>query len=201
MRVTDMNHTHDGVIENDAVDITPATQQAFTDWYRSEYHLVVSLVYLLSGSRWAAEELTQDAFLEAHKRWGTISGYDDPGAWVRRVAVNRARSWGRRKSAEARAYAKHSIRSRELPAELPPTADAFWAAVRSLPDRQAIIVALHYHDDRPVDDIAAILDISPGTVKTQLHRARRALATRLDLDDEIDTDLPSTTISADGADR
>lgn len=156
--------------------------RSFEDWYRNEWHQVVSLVHVLSGSRWAAEELTQDAFVEAHKRWAQISGYDDPGAWVRRVAVNRARSWGRRRGAEARAYAKHLGRQRELPAELPPTADAFWAAVRSLPEKQAQIVALHYHDDRPVDDIARLLDIAPGTVKTQLHRARKALATRFDLD-------------------
>lgn len=187
-----MNQLHDGVIE-DPIDVTPASARAFSDWYRSEYHQVVSLVYVLSGSRWAAEELTQDAFLEAHTRWATISGYDDPGAWVRRVAVNRARSWGRRKGAEARAYAKHTVRNRELPGELPPSADAFWAAVRSLPERQAQIVALHYHDDRPVDDIAQLLGVSAGTVKTQLHRARRSLATRLDLDDDTPENEPTTT--------
>lgn len=156
--------------------------RSFDDWYRGEWNQVVSLVHVLSGSRWAAKELAQDAFVEAHRRWAVISAYDDPGAWVRRVAVNRARSWGRRRAAEARAYAKQVGRRRDLPAELPATADAFWAAVRSLPERQAQIVALHYHDDRPVDEIGRLLDIAPGTVKTQLHRARKALATRFDLD-------------------
>lgn len=183
VRVMGMNNAQDGVID-DSIDITPAVRQAFADWYRNEYHHVVALVYVLSGSRWAAEELTQDAFLEAHRRWGTVSNYDDPGAWVRRVAVNKARSWGRRKGAEARAYTKHMARTRELPAELPPTADEFWSVVRSLPERQAQIVALHYLDDRPVDDIAEVLGISVGTVKTQLHRARKSLATRFDLDSE-----------------
>ncbi len=183
MRGTGVNSTHDGLIE-DSIDITPEATGAFTGWYRDEYHQVVALVYVLSGSRWAAEELTQDAFLEAHRRWGTVSGYDDPGAWVRRVAVNRARSWGRRKGAEARAYAKHTVRNRELPAELPERAHEFWRVVRTLPERQAQIVALHYLDDRPVDDIARVLGISAGTVKTHLHRARASLATRLDLDPE-----------------
>ena len=156
----------------------------FDTWYRRDYHQVVSLVYVLSGSRWAAEELTQDAFLEAHRRWATVGGYDDPGAWVRKVAVNKARSWGRRRGAEARAYAKHLGRNRDLPAELPASADAFWAAVRSLPERQSQIVALHYHDDRSVDDIAGLLGISPGTVKTQLHRARISLAATFDTEEE-----------------
>ncbi|TDT15291.1 RNA polymerase sigma-70 factor (ECF subfamily) [Ilumatobacter fluminis] len=144
---------------------------------------MVALVYVLSGSRWAAEELAQDAFIEAHRKWGVIADYDDPGAWVRRVAVNKARSWGRRRSAEARAYAKHAVRNRDLPGELPESADQFWSAVRGLPERQAQIVALHYLDDRPVDDIAAVLGISAGTVKTQLHRARATLAARLGADD------------------
>ena len=173
--------THDGAIDDSVLPRHPV-QRSFSDWYRDEYHGVVGLVFVLSGSRWAAEELTQDAFTEAHRRWATVADYDDPGAWVRKVAVNKARSWGRRRSAEARAYAKHRVRQRELPAELPESADAFWAAVRSLPDRQAQIVALHYFDDRPVDDIADVLGISPGTVKTQLHRARATLATRLGAD-------------------
>lgn len=183
MRGIGVTTTHDGVID-DSIDLPLPVPRRFADWYRAEYHQVVALVYVLSGSRWAAEELTQDAFLEAHRRWASISTYDDPGAWVRKVAVNKTRSWGRRRSAEARAYAKHTIRNRELPAELPESADGFWTAVRSLPDRQAAIVALHYLDDRPVDEIASLLDIAPGTVKTQLHRARQSLATRFQLDVE-----------------
>ena len=184
VRVTGVNRTVDSV-DRDAFELPdPVADRAFADWYRRDFHQVVSLVYVLSGSRWAAEELAQDAFLEAHRRWATVGAYDDPGAWVRRVAVNKTRSWGRRRGAEARAYAKHLVRTRELPSELPETADAFWAAVRSLPERQAQIVALHYHDDRPVDDIADLLGISAGSVKTQLHRARKSLVTRFDLEDE-----------------
>jgi RNA polymerase sigma-70 factor (ECF subfamily) len=174
--------THDGTIDESFVP-TQVVQRSFSDWYRTEYHGVVALVYVLSGSRWAAEELTQDAFVEAHRRWATIADYDDPGAWVRRVAVNKTRSWGRRRSAEARAYAKHTVRSRQLPDEMPESADAFWAAVRELPDRQAQIIALHYLEDRPVAEIATLLDIVPGTVKTQLHRGRASLATRLNAED------------------
>ena len=45
-------------------------------------------------------------------------------------------------------------------------------------------MALHYLDDRPVDEIADLLDVTPGTVKTQLHRARATLATRFRVDVE-----------------
>ncbi len=65
------------------------------------------------------------------------------------------------------------------PVELPPDDEAFWAAVRRLPERQAQVVALHYLEDRSVADIAAVLEISPDTVKVHLHRGRKALASAL----------------------
>ncbi|MEM9468235.1 MAG: sigma-70 family RNA polymerase sigma factor [Actinomycetota bacterium] len=158
--------------------------QPFDEWYHREYRRVVALVYTLAGSRTAAEELAQDAFLEAHRRWGTISGHADPGGWVRKVAMNKARSAFRRRAAEARAYAKHLGRERVLPSEMPDSSHEFWAAVRELPAKQAQVIALHYLEDRPVDDIANVLDISPGTVKTHLHRGRQNLAVRLGHEEE-----------------
>ncbi len=175
--------------------VSAAADAAFTTWYQGEYHQVVGLVYVLCGSRWAAEELTQDAFIEAHKRWNEIAGYKDPGAWVRRVAVNRTRSWGRRRGAEARAMAKHFGRRADLPNELPDSSETFWAAVRKLPERQSQIVALHYIDDQSVASIAEILDITEGTVKTQLHRGRKTLSATLGLEDpttnEADPSIPT----------
>jgi len=161
--------------------IEPADATSFDDWYRREYRSVVALVYTLSGSRGGAEDLAQDAFVEAHRRWDSIAGYDNPGAWVRKVAMNKARSRLRRRGAEARAYTRHMILERRLPDEMPDPAEHFWAEVRSLPRQQAKVVALHYLEDRPVDEIAAILEISSGTVKTHLHRGRATLATRLSL--------------------
>jgi len=162
--------------------IDPVAVTDFDDWYRGEYRAVVALVYTLSGSRGASEELAQDAFMEAHRRWDSISGYENPGAWVRKVAMNKARSRLRRRGAEARAYARQLALDRQRPKELPEPADHFWAEVRSLPRQQARVVALHYLEDRSVDEIAEILDISPGTVKTHLHRGRATLAIRFGLE-------------------
>jgi RNA polymerase sigma-70 factor (ECF subfamily) len=97
---------------------------------------------------------------------------------VRRVVSNRAVSGLRRRLAEARALTRFANR-RELPVELPTDGEAFWTAVRRLPGRQAQVVALHYLEDRSVADIAAVLDISPDTVKVHLHRGRKALASAL----------------------
>jgi RNA polymerase sigma-70 factor (ECF subfamily) len=150
----------------------------FEELYRRDFTAVVGLVYALSGSRHAAEELAQDAFLAAHRQWGRIRDYDDPGAWVRRVAVNRAVSVARRRAVEARALVRLSGQ-RPLPDPLPEDAEAFWRAVRRLPTRQAQAVALHYLEDRPVKDIAVVLDCAEATVKVHLHRGRQALAAAL----------------------
>lgn len=150
----------------------------FEDLYQREFSSVLALAYVLSGSRSAAEELAQDAFLAAHRRWDRLSRYEDPAAWVRRVCANRSVSVVRRRVSEARALAR--LRARPvLPDELPPDSASFWQAVRSLPARQAQVVALHYLEDLSVSDVAMVLGCAEGTVKAHLHRARRALASSL----------------------
>jgi RNA polymerase sigma factor (sigma-70 family) len=151
---------------------------AFERLYRSDYRRLVALAYGLSGNRSAAEELAQEAFLAAHRRWDEIGTYDDPSVWLRRVVVNRSVSLVRRRVAEGLALARLGAR-RELPAALPESDETVWQAVRALPRRQAQVVALYYIDDRPVTAIAAILGCAEGTVKAHLHHARQSLSRTL----------------------
>jgi len=151
---------------------------SFSDFYEREFRRVTALAYALTGSGTAAEELAQDGFVAAYRRWDTVAHYDDPGAWVRRVVVNACRSWGRRMSAEWRAMTR--LRNRRAPlAILREPDDEFWAAVRALPKRQAQAIALHYVDDLSVDSIAEILECTTGTVKQHLFRGRQTLAQTL----------------------
>ena len=155
--------------------------ETFEEFYRKEYHSVVGLAYALSGSRWIAEELAQEAFIAAHRRWDRIAGYDQPGAWVRRVVTNLSVSSIRRRIVEAKALVRRGDRDR-VPER--PTGDVeFWEAVRSLPRRQSQVVALHYLEDLPVADIAVVLKMAPGTVKKHLHDGRRELERRLRIEE------------------
>lgn len=157
--------------------------ETFEDFYRKEYRSVVSLAYALSGSRWLSEELAQEAFIAAHLNWERISSYDQPGAWVRRVVTNLSVSAIRRRILEAKSLARLV---RERPREPDrPTGDAeFWEAVRSLPRRQAQVVALHYLEDLSVAEVANVLEMAPGTVKKHLHDGRRSLTRRLGAEEE-----------------
>ena len=152
----------------------------FESFFATEYGRVVGLAFVLCGRRAVAEEVAQDAFVQAYRRWSVVSGYDDPGAWVRRVAVNLATSTLRRRTREARALARLAAR-RTAPAELVIANETFWEAVRRLPKRQAQCVALHYLEDRPVADVAALLGIAEATVRGYLHHGRAALAMSLDV--------------------
>lgn len=161
-------------------DLTVAMD--FEVFYRRDFRAVVGLAYALSGSRWAAEDLAQEAFLAAHRQWSRIGTYEAPGAWVRRVVANMAVSAFRRKAAETRAIGRY-VAGRQTPlVELEPVDHEFWQAVRDLPPQQAKAIALHYLEDRPVKEIAEILDCAESTAKVHLHRGRLALAERLGVD-------------------
>lgn len=161
----------------------------FDDLFRREWSGLVALGWSLTGSWAAAEELVQDAFSDAYRRWDEVAQLDRPGAWVRRAVVNRAGSVHRHRAAEARGLARWSARSPEAdPVGSDRTGEAavdevgdpaFWAAVRALPAQQAACVALHYLEDRPVAEIATIVGCRPATVKVHLHRGRLALAAQL----------------------
>ncbi|HEX9855532.1 MAG TPA: sigma-70 family RNA polymerase sigma factor [Acidimicrobiia bacterium] len=150
----------------------------FDAFYRSEYKAVVALMYGLSGSTWVAEDLAQEAFLRAHRDWERVGPLDSPGAWVRRVGINLARSRWRRIRTEAAVRLR--IQGRETAIEALTTHDGtFWDEVRKLPSRQAQAIALRYVDDLPVGEIAQIMETAEGTVRALLHQGRGRLERQL----------------------
>lgn len=136
-----------------------------------------------NGDRAVAEDLAQDALLQAHRNWTTVATLERPGTWVRRVALNRSSNEGRRRRRERAALSRLGT---DLHSEvvIPTADDQLWSWVRALPASQRDATILRYVDDLPLADIAAVLGCSDGTVKTHLQRARRALADHLSSDTE-----------------
>jgi RNA polymerase sigma-70 factor (ECF subfamily) len=160
------------------------TFEAFAERERTS---LVALAWALTGSMGSAEELAQDALTAAWEGWDRVGGLDRPGAWTRRVVINRAAGVRRRAFREHRAIGRLVQRDTGAPAltlEMSTESGELWAALRSLSPRQAQVLALHYLDDRPVAEIATILDCTQATVRVHLHRGRRALARRLSLTEE-----------------
>lgn len=84
-------------------DAVRESSETFEELYVREFGSIVALAYALSGSRAAAEDLAQEAFLAAHRNWETVADLDAPGAWVRRVVANLSVSAFRRGVAESKA--------------------------------------------------------------------------------------------------
>jgi RNA polymerase sigma-70 factor (ECF subfamily) len=131
----------------------------------------------LTGDRSAAEDVVQEAFATALRRWSTVQACDRPGDWVKRVAVNNAISRFRRGRIEERSLRRVAgERGRDPAGRDRDPEHPLWAAVRRLPRRQAQVVSLVYVDDLTIERTAETLGLSVGAVKSHLHRARTTLA-------------------------
>lgn len=150
----------------------------YTSFFRQEFAPVLRTVELMLRDHGRAEELTQDAFLQLLKHWATVSRYERPDAWVRRVAIRLAvRSIRRDRLWQL-------VRGDLLPSEpdRPSRLDVAGAIGRLSGSQRAAIV-LHYYEDRPTAEVAAILGCSESTARVHLHHARRRLAQLLGEDD------------------
>jgi len=146
---------------------------------RRDYSRLVGIVAAACGSTSVAEEAVQAAFVKAIERTRRGHAIDRVPAWVVTVAINETRSRWRRRRIEQDGLAKldgripHDSDDRALLLDLD-------AALRSLPIRQQQVIVLHYLLGLDVAATAAVLDVSPGTVKKALFRARARLATDLE---------------------
>ena len=163
----------------EVVDEQLCLQADFDAFYRANLASVVGVVYALCGSRWAAEDLAHDSFVATYRNWDKVRDYDRPDAFVRRVAINLARSRARRVGAEARALARYVSGRGPAVQALLASQEEFWSAVRRLPRRQAEVVALRCLEEATDAEIAAILGCSESTVRVHAHQARKTLALAL----------------------
>jgi RNA polymerase sigma-70 factor, ECF subfamily len=151
----------------------------FEELYHAQVTTTLAVVLALRGPGSDAEDVVQEAFARALVRWAEVSAMARPDLWVQRVALNLATSRLRRRGAEARAVARLASRQRTAVTGAFGMEHRFWDAVRLLPPKQARVVALRYAGDLAVADIATIVGSAEGTVKAQLHTARKRLAVLL----------------------
>lgn len=164
--------------------VTSSTTQLSRDqlvaFISGEYPKVVAAVALITGDRAGAEDSVQEALASL---WQRQDGFrpDNLAAWVTVVATNRSRSAQRRHGAEARAVGRLDRPDPAVDDASARLADADLVAhaLERLPEQQRKVAVLHYLGDHAVSDIAAALDLSEGTVKTHLSRARAALSDAL----------------------
>ena len=153
----------------------------FAELVEIESRGLIAAVTAIVGDGARAGEITQDAFERCYLRWRRVSTLDRPGAWVRRVAINRAISVQRRMKSERGAVTRlaglDSVSQGGAGSEAPRAVDesGIWAAVRALPRDQAAAIALRYAADLGIADVATTMHLSEAAVKSLLHRARTTL--------------------------
>jgi len=150
--------------------------QSFDDCYAVNYTRLTVQLFAFVGDMTEAQDLVQEAFTRAWPRWEKISAYDDPVAWVRRVAWNLATSHWRR----VRIALRHSSAQRPEIAEGPgPDRVALIRALSRLPARQRRAIVLHHLAGLSVAEVARDCEVAEGTVRSWLHRGRTAMAEHL----------------------
>lgn len=163
----------------------PPTTLTFDEFYQREYRAVLGLASVLCRNRATAEEVTQEAFTAAYRRWEDVSLMASPEGWVRRVVANRAVSRFRRLGAESRAVLRLGRRDQRRAAD-PDLSDDVIAvrdAIGRLSTRQAEVIVLVYFAGLSHGDSARVLGCGVETVRTHLERAKRRLAVELASDE------------------
>lgn len=120
----------------------------------------------------AAADAVQEAFIAADRRWTKVSRLNDPAGWIRHVALNRLVS-GRRLGRRRREILGtiRLVSSDDLTDDLLDLR----RSMDALPDRQRITVCLFHLGGYTIQEVASALGVSSGTVKSNLHDARRRL--------------------------
>ncbi len=150
----------------------------FEDVYRREYPGLVAVATALTGNLRDGEDAVQDTMVRAFVRWNDVGRLERPGAWCHRVLLNACRSRWRRRRTEQRFWSRARGEEGSLGE---PSADVmvFWALVRELPSRPRLSVTLHFAGERTMAEIAAILEVPEGTVRSDIARARAVVTAGL----------------------
>lgn len=148
----------------------------FDEFYATNFATVVVQLRAATGDVAEAQDLAQEAFSRAWGRWDRIVTYDDPAAWVRRVAWNLAVSRWRRARTTWSFLAKQRPEHIEGPG---PDRVALHDALRKLPLHQRRAVTLFYLADMSTGQIAEDCGVPESTVRSWLHRARASLLAQL----------------------
>jgi RNA polymerase sigma-70 factor (sigma-E family) len=152
------------------------SEAEFTAYVQERRASLYATAYHLTGDRFEAEDLLQSALFSTYRAWDRISDKAAVGGYLRRTMTNlHISAWRRRKLNEypteelpETASDTDAMRGTELRAVL-------WQALARLPELQRTMLVLRYYEGRTDPEIAEILDISVGTVKSSIWRSLRRL--------------------------
>jgi len=154
-------------------------QQEFDAFVRGRSPALLRSAYLLTGDQQLAEDLVQSALSRTHLAWRRLHQTSNAEAYTRRTMYHLQVSWWRRRAAERRVN-----RLSHEPDAQPDAADdvtrrlVVQEALATLTARQRAVIVLRFFEDRSVEETAAVMRCTEGTVKSQTSKALASLRRR-----------------------
>jgi len=160
---------------------------AFEILVRRHQKAIFNLVYRMLSDYDEAAEISQEVFLSAYRSIGQFRGDANFSTWLYRIALNHAstrrRSLAKWQQRTVPMQLTEPVNEQELdPAEAveqKEIQEQVQKALNGLEPRDAMIILLKDLQDVPYEEVARVLEVPVGTVKSRLHRARKALKARL----------------------
>jgi len=160
--------------------------EAFEQLYRRHFRRVYALCLRMLGDPTQAEDLTQDVFVNLFNKIGSFRGESAFTTWLHRMTVNQVLMFFRKASTRSELTTDEGetpvqiVRGTEDPNAMPVVDRiALERAIAQLPPGYRTVFILHDVEGHDHDEIAKILEVSQGTSKSQLHKARLKLRTLL----------------------
>jgi|SRR5687768_17024808 len=160
----------------------PLLEQEFADRLRESSTLAVRVAYGVLRHREDAEDVAQEAFVRAHRSFARLRDRERFRAWLVRttwrLAIDRIRNDKRRLAREqaVESPAEASVEEVALARE---RSRALWQAIDELPEKLRMAIVLAAIDGHDIAEVARLLEVPPGTVKSRLFLARQQLAEKL----------------------
>lgn len=191
--VTRPTDVTEALLANPAMSAAPTMSGAVVEWdadravtaiYSEHYRSLVRLAAFLVRDNATAEEVVQDSFVAMHGAWRRLRDTDKALSYLRQSVVNRSRSVLRHRMVVDKNTPKPApdMPSAEHGAIIQLERSAVVSALRGLPERQREALVLRYYGDLSEAQIASVMGISRGAVKSHTARAMAALRVVLERD-------------------
>ena len=141
------------------------TSRAFDDFFRSTHRRAFTAMCLVTGDRYEAEEIVQDAYLRLLERWDRVGEMDDPEGYLFRTTMNVFRN----------RYRRATLAVRRAVALAPAARDELIRLLQPLAPRQRAAVLATSILDLPADEAGRLLGMKAATVRALSSRARKQL--------------------------
>jgi RNA polymerase sigma factor (sigma-70 family) len=163
----------------------PTASELVDVLFRRHYAGLLRLGVVMLGSREAAEDAVQDAFMSLHRHGRTLRDREAAEAYLRSAVLNRCRSWVRRQVTQRAPRPLMLVRDHEKSPEDTTVGrdevESLVTVMRTLARRQREVLACRYVLELSVAETAQLLQISDGSVKAHTHRGLQVLQQRIEV--------------------